>query len=61
MKRLAAIALAVVCLTGCSSSDTEFHIRDGVCYRTRTHRTMGMQTSKSTVQAIMSNCTGLQP
>lgn len=63
MKRLAALAIVASSLfvSACSSTDTSFRMDNGVCYRTRTNYTMGIRTSKATVQAVLSNCGVVAP
>lgn len=56
MKRLLLTIVAVATLASCATTDTEFFVKDGVCYRTRTVKTAGIQTDKKTVQAVPENC-----
>lgn len=59
VKRLAAPALAVVMilsLGACGTSNNDFTMENGVCYRTRTVHRLGIQVSKDKVLAVPENC-----
>jgi hypothetical protein len=57
-RRLAAVVLAVSCLTAACVTNTDFNREaDGVCYRTRTEKAFWVIPVSSTeVQAVSENC-----
>lgn len=63
MRRVAATILAFIALgltTSCSTVNNQFVVENGLCYRVRTTKTLGMQTRKEKVLAVPENC-GLAP
>lgn len=59
IRRLAILTTAAVGLfgvAGCASVNNSFTEQNGVCYRTRVTKTLGMQTHKETVLAVPENC-----
>jgi hypothetical protein len=55
MKRAIACTLLAVTAVGCSKTD-KFIVDDGLCYRERTERTLGLPLSTSTQLATPKSC-----
>lgn len=53
---IAATAVTVMSLSACGSTTNDFTIENGLCYRLRTEKTLGVQTYKQKVLAVPANC-----
>lgn len=55
MKRLALGLIAVLALSACSTNN-DFVIENGLCYRIRTETRIGIQTYQQKTAAVPQNC-----
>ncbi len=55
MRKIVITVALLASLAGCSVSN-RFEEQNGICYRTRTEKFLGIQYSQQTVGAVPQNC-----